>query len=76
MKNIIRTSYQTNANGTGQILAKGGGKQRTTQVDLSKSAAWNHGVAAGALALVLGWEWHDGVETDSNDSGTKRGFAF
>lgn len=50
---IIRTSYKTNANGRGQILAKGGGKQRTVSVDLSKSSDWNHGNAAGTLIVAL-----------------------
>ncbi len=75
MSNIIRTEY-VNVNGTPKIRAKGGGVQRTTPLDLSKSTAWNHGHAAGVLATVLGWEWHSGVEADSNDSGTKFGFAF
>jgi hypothetical protein len=72
---IVRTSY-VNVNGTPKVLAKGAGKQRTTAWDLSKSTDWNHGNAAGALALVLGLEWHDGIGHDSNDSGTKHGFSF
>lgn len=76
MSNIIRTEYKTNAKGRGQIVAKGGGVQRTTSVDQSKSSDWNHGHAAGVLALVLGWPWSGSVEHDSNDSGTKHGFQF
>ena len=49
----ITTTKKSNANGRPQILAKGGGKQRTVSYDLSKSAEWNHGNAAGTLGLVL-----------------------
>lgn len=49
----IRTKYQTNAQGRSQILAKGGGKQRTTTYDPSKSSDWNHGNGAGSLAIAL-----------------------
>ena len=73
--NIIRTEY-VNVNGAGKVRAKGGGKQRTVPLDLSKSSEWNHGAAAGELALVLGWPWSDDIEHDSNDSGTKHGFAW
>ena len=73
---VIRTQYRTNASGRSQILAKGGGKQRTVNFDASKSSDWNHGTAAGVLALALGLAWHDGIEHDQNDSGTKHGFAW
>jgi hypothetical protein len=76
MQTIIRTSYQTNASGRSQILAKGGGKQRTVNYDDSKSSDWNHGNAAGTLALVLGLSWDDRIGHDSNESGTKHGFSF
>jgi hypothetical protein len=49
----ITTQYTSNASGRSQIVAKGGGRQRTVSVDLAKSADWNHGTAAGTLALVL-----------------------
>lgn len=49
----ITTTKKNNHNGTPQILAKGNGKQRTVSYDLSKSIEWNHGNAAGTLALVL-----------------------
>lgn len=49
----ITTTYKTNASGTGQILAKGGGKQRTVAYDDSHSVNYNHGTAAGALVLAL-----------------------
>lgn len=49
----ITTKHTSNANGRGQVIAKGGGKQRTTSWDYSKSDDWNHGNAAGTLALVL-----------------------
>lgn len=73
---VIRTSYKSNANGTGQIVAKCGGKQRTVNLDLSKSNDWNHGNAAGTLALVLGLPADVDIEHDSNDSGTGHGFAW
>lgn len=76
MSTIIRTATTSNGSGRPQVIAKGGGKQRTVSVDLSKSSAWNHGNAAGVLGLVLGLEWHDGIGHDSNDSGTKHGFSF
>lgn len=49
----ITTTYTSNASGRSQVLAKGGGKQRTVSVDPSKSSDWNHGNAAGTLARVL-----------------------
>jgi len=49
----ITTTKKNNHNGTAQILAKGGGRQRTVSYDSSKSIEWNHGNAAGTLALVL-----------------------
>lgn len=49
----ITTTKKSNANGRPQVTAKGGGKQRTVNYDLSRSAAWNHGNAAGTLGLVL-----------------------
>jgi hypothetical protein len=86
---VIRTQY-VNVNGTPKVLAKGGGKQRTTAWDLSKSTDWNHGNAAGVLAKVLlatsapgtadeiEKRFHDAASGamfhDSNDSGTRHGF--
>ena len=49
----ITTTKKNASNGRPQILAKGSGKQRTVSYDLSKSIEWNHGNAAGTLALVL-----------------------
>lgn len=58
---IIRTA----PNPTGdKIVAKCNGKQRTTPVDPSKGRDWNHGNAAGTLALALDLPWHDGIEHD------------
>lgn len=51
----ITTKHVSNAAGRPQVLAKGGDKQRTVSWDLSKSADWNHGNAAGTLSLVL-WQ--------------------
>jgi hypothetical protein len=50
----ITTKYQTNASGTGQILAKGAGKQRTVAYNQERTPDWNHGNAAGVLANALG----------------------
>lgn len=61
MSAVISTQFKSNASGRSQILAKGNGKQKTTNVDLSKSNDWNHGNAAGELALKLGLEWSDYV---------------
>lgn len=49
----ITTTLVHNNNGTPKIVAKGNGKQRTVNYDLSLSADRNHGLAAGTLALVL-----------------------
>lgn len=79
---IIRTAYKSNAQGRGQIVATIDGfegskrRQRTVNMDLSKSSDWNHGNAAGVLAEATGLGWHDAIEHDSNDSGTKHGFAW
>jgi hypothetical protein len=79
---IIRTAYKSNAQGRGQILATIDGieghkrRQRTVNIDLSKSSDWNHGHAAGVLAEVVGLDWHPGIEHDSNDDGTRHGFAW
>lgn len=50
----ITTKHKSNASGRGQVIAKGGGKQRTISWDHSVSADRNHGAAAGTLALALG----------------------
>lgn len=73
---ILRTSYKTNGSGRSQILAKGGGKQRTVNYDDSRSSDWNHGTAAGTLALALGLSWSPNIEHDMSPDGTKHGFAF
>jgi len=77
---VIRTSYSTNAKGAGQILAtvatSKGRRQRTVPFDQSRSSDWNHGNAAGTLALAVDLPWHDGIEHDSNEAGTKHGFAW
>ncbi|HWV45305.1 MAG TPA: hypothetical protein VN039_04630 [Nitrospira sp.] len=72
----MRTIIRTSDNGNGKILAKGGGKQRTIASDPAKSNNWNHAIAAGTLASVLGLTWHPGIGHDSNESGTKHGFEF
>jgi len=59
----IRTQYQTNAAGTGQILAKGGGKQRTLTYDHSLGVRGNHRAAAEAVAHVHGVSIFPGTHT-------------
>lgn len=76
MQTVIRTAYTTTATGASRIVAKGGGKQRTIPFDPAVSSDRNHGNAAGTLGLVLGLKWSDDIAHDSNDSGTKHGFAF
>lgn len=70
----IVTTYKTNANGRAQILAKGNGKQKTVSYDHAQSMDWNHGNAAGTLALTLGVEDHDGMTHETNESGTRHVF--
>lgn len=49
----ITTTYTTRANGSGIIVAKGGGKQKTASYDPSHSAPYNHGAAAGFLLSTM-----------------------
>jgi hypothetical protein len=78
---VIRTAYK-NVNGTPKVLATIDGvqghkrRQRTVAWDLSKSTDWNHGNAAGVLAQAVGLGWHEGIEHDQNDDGTRHGFAW
>lgn len=37
-----------------KIVAKGGGKQRTVEIDPERSQAYNHGAAAGTLLAAIG----------------------
>lgn len=67
----IKTNAKTNAKGTLQIVAKGGGKQKTVNVDPAHSADQSHGDAAGTLALTLGLKWSDSItHTVSGDTHT------
>lgn len=68
----ITTTYKHNAHGRPQILAKGGGRQKTTDVDLSKSDAANHGAAAGALAAVVGQPYQGVTIMLNMDNGNAR----
>jgi hypothetical protein len=65
----IRTQYKANHNGTGQIVAKGGGRQRTVQYADALSSDANHGAAAGELAQALGLEWSDTITHEHLDDG-------
>jgi hypothetical protein len=51
----VTTTHKTAPNGRPQIVAKSNGKQATHNVDLSKSEDWNHGTAAGALLVKMGF---------------------
>jgi hypothetical protein len=66
----IVTKPKTNAKGDVQIVAKGGGKQKTVTVDPAHSEDRSHGSAAGDLGLVLGLEWHADVQHEANDDGS------
>lgn len=63
----------------GSIVAKSGGKQLTTRVDQSHSSEWNHGNAAGALLVKLGYsadltEVH--ADHTATDDGQRHTFTF
>lgn len=85
MKTIVRTTYSTHpTTGAGRIVAKCDGKQLTTPYDPAKSSDWNHGAAAGnlltsgkfdGLLISLTAERIAAMEHDSNESGSKHGFA-
>lgn len=48
----ITTTRKSTPAGRPQIVARGiGGKQKTTDWDLSKSTNWNHGTAAANLII-------------------------
>lgn len=49
----VTTTYKTNAKGTGQIVAKGAGRQKTLNYNHEKSISQNHGAAAAALVKML-----------------------
>ena len=66
----VSTQYKTNGNGTGQIVAKGGGKQRTATYDHSRSTRENH---RHAMILLVNAHGSDKtfprVETVEEDNG-------
>lgn len=66
----ITTEYKTNAKGTGQIVAKGGGRQRTMDYQHSLSVRENHRVAAGAVAALHGTRLFPHTEVIRSDNGT------
>lgn len=49
----VKTAYKANKNGTGVIVAKVGGKQRTVKYDHGMSIQANHAAAAGAVLNVV-----------------------
>lgn len=51
MARTVTTDRTSTASGASRVVAKSSGKQLTHKWDDSKSAAWNHGTAAGALLL-------------------------
>lgn len=71
----ITTKHTSNANGRGQIVAKGGGKQRTVSYLHEHNSDVNHGLAAGELASVLGLVWSDSITHDRMVDGRHK-FTF
>jgi nicotinate-nucleotide pyrophosphorylase len=65
----IVTTYKTNNNGTGQIVAKGGGKQRTIAYDPALSIRENHRNGSAALAVRLGKSLYPRTEVVEVDNG-------
>lgn len=84
----ITTAYKTNAKGTGQIVAKLAGMQRTVTYDHAHTAEWNHGTAAGTVVLAMCAVTDQtasscvssmdkyGAVHDANDSGTRHTFTL
>ena len=72
----IVTKNVSNNSGRSQILTKGGGKQKTVNVEQAKGLNWNHGNAAGELALKLGLTWHNDVQHEMSEDGTQHTFIF
>lgn len=58
---VVTTKYKANANGTGQVKATSGGKQKTTNWDHSLTREQNFANAAAALII------HMGVKADAVD---------
>lgn len=50
----VVTRFTSNASGRNQVIAKGGGKQRTVSWEHAESVDWNHGAAAGTLLAAIG----------------------
>lgn len=53
MSTNITTTYGTRKDGSGIIVAKGAGKQKTVSYNPEKDAGYNHGAAAGTLLRDL-----------------------
>jgi hypothetical protein len=69
----ITTTYKTHAvSGAGRITAKGMGRQRTMPYDPRYSANVNHGMVAGVLANILGWERDDNLTHMGFNDGTHK----
>lgn len=49
----VTTTYGTRKDGSGIIVAKGAGKQKTVSFDPEQSVDRNHGIAAGTLLRDL-----------------------
>jgi hypothetical protein len=80
MSTTITTQVKSAANGAGNIIAKGAGKQKTTRYDHALSIPANHGVAAAALAKVLHLPWTEEishtVKDVTNDLAAKHVFTW
>jgi hypothetical protein len=70
---LIKTTKTAAANGAGNVVAtvsvNGKRRQRTVRWDHARSAAWNHGNAAGVLAEAVDLGWSDKVQHDSTEDG-------
>lgn len=66
----VTTTYKSNAAGAGQIVAKGGGKQRTVNYDHARNVRDNHRHAMIVLVNALGSDQtFPRVETVEVDNG-------
>lgn len=72
---IITVTKKASANGAGNVVATGSGRQKTVRWDHSHSADWNFGNAAGTLAQIIGLGWSDEISHEVV-TGSKHRFIF
>lgn len=74
---IIRTAQTVPGKIVATVTMGGGRKrQRTVAIDTDKGLNWNHGNAAGELALAVDLVWHPSIEHDHNETMDRHGFAW